>query len=151
MPTIAFQPTGRITTGSAEFSLLGELLQTPITSNSDLAALTAQRVGIDVIDRLGVYSLKADELAFIVQARTLLRRGRNGERLSVDESDKAIRLARLIAQTEIAFGSRERALIWLRAQKIRFDGKTALEMAATEQGARFVEETLTQVVEGYFA
>jgi hypothetical protein len=33
----------------------------------------------------------------------------------------------------------------------RFSGRTALDMASTEHGARLVEEALVQLDEGYFA
>ena len=71
--------------------------------------------------------------------------------LTADESDKAIRLARLVAQAETVFGEQARAMQWLRNPQRRFDGKTALDMASTEHGARLVEDALTQIDEGYFA
>lgn len=151
MSTVAFRPSGRANPRSTEFSLLENLLQTPIRSGNDLAELAVERVGVDVIDRLGEYGLKADELLFIIPRRTLSHRRQHGERLSTDESDKAIRLAKIVAQANAVFGSTEKAMRWLRNPQGRFAGKTALDMAATEHGARLVEEALVQIDEGYFA
>ncbi|PYE21550.1 putative toxin-antitoxin system antitoxin component (TIGR02293 family) [Paraburkholderia silvatlantica] len=151
MATVEYRPTGRVNPRHTEFSLLGDLLQAHIRSGSDLAALATERVGVDVIDRLGEHGLKADELLFIIPRRTLSHRRQNGERLSTDESDKAIRLARIVAQAETVFGNPEKGMNWLRGKKERFAGKTPLEMASTEHGARLVEDTLVQIDEGYFA
>jgi putative toxin-antitoxin system antitoxin component (TIGR02293 family) len=151
MSTVEFRPTGRANPRSTEFSLLGRLLQAPIRSGNDLATLAVERVGVEVLDRLGEHGLKADELQFIIPRRTLSHRRQSGERLSPDESDKAIRLAKLVAQAEAVFGTPEKAMQWLRGSKQRFGGKTALEMAATEHGARLVEEALVGIDEGYFA
>jgi putative toxin-antitoxin system antitoxin component (TIGR02293 family) len=150
--TIAqFVPTGRTTARTAEFALLGTLLQTQVHSGSDLASLAVNRVGVEVLDRLSEYGLSADELSFIIPRRTLSHRRANGERLSADESDKAIRLAKILAQAETVFGSAEKAMTWLRGPKKLFTGKSALAMANTEHGARLVEEALGQIDEGYFA
>jgi hypothetical protein len=42
-------------------------------------------------------------------------------------------------------------LVWLRGLQKRFVGLSALGMAATEHGARLVEDALVQIDEGYFA
>ncbi|QCP49092.1 DUF2384 domain-containing protein [Trinickia violacea] len=151
MSIVEFRPTGRFNPRNTELSLLGDLLQTPIRSSLNLAVLAQERVDADVVDRFRAHGLKAEELLFIIHRRTLSRRRRNGERLSKDESDKAIRLARVVAQAEVVFGSREKALTWLRGRKTKFAGKTALEMVTMEHGARLVEEALTLIDEGYFA
>jgi putative toxin-antitoxin system antitoxin component (TIGR02293 family) len=52
---------------------------------------------------------------------------------------------------EEAFGETERAWHWLRKPKRRFDGKTPVEMLATEAGARLVEEMIGQIDHGIFA
>ncbi|WP_114814205.1 antitoxin Xre-like helix-turn-helix domain-containing protein [Paraburkholderia kururiensis] len=151
MSAVEFRPSGKLHPRAAEFSLLGDLLQAPVRSDGDLAALAEQRVSIDVLDRLGERGLKADELMFIIPRRTLSHRRQHGERLSPDESDRAIRLAKIVALAEAVFGNREKAMAWLRAQQARFAGKTALGLAATEHGARLMEDALVQIDEGYFA
>jgi len=151
MTTIAFTPTGTGNARRAEFALLGELLDARVRDDADLAGLAQDRVNVDVIDRLAAQGLKADEMAFIIPRRTLTHRRQQHERLSTEESDRAIRLARIVAQANAAFGSNEKALVWLRGLQKRFDGLSALGMAATEHGARLVEDALVQIDEGYFA
>lgn len=151
MGTIAFTPTGAGNARRAEFALLGQLLDARVRDDADLAGLAQERVDVDVIDRFAAQGLKADELAFIIPRRTLTHRRQQHERLSTEESDRAIRLARIVAQANTAFGSNKKALGWLRNPQKRFDGHSALEMAATEHGARLVEDALVQIDEGYFA
>jgi putative toxin-antitoxin system antitoxin component (TIGR02293 family) len=151
MGTIAFTPTGAGNARRTEYALLGALLDAPVRDDTDLAELAHARVDVDVIDRLAAQGLKSDELVFIIPRRTLTHRRQQQERLSTEESDRAIRLARIVAQATAAFGGNEKALSWLRNPQKRFDGRTAFEMVATEHGARLVEDALVQIDEGYFA
>lgn len=151
MVTVAFTPTGGVDPRRAEFAILEQLLAARVRNDADLADLAQARVDVDVIDRLGAQGLKADELAFIIPRRTLTHRRQQHERLSTDESDRAIRLARIVAQANTAFGDAEKAMHWLRNSQGRFAGRNALEMAGTEHGARLVEDALVQIDEGYFA
>jgi putative toxin-antitoxin system antitoxin component (TIGR02293 family) len=151
MNTIAFTPTGAGNPRRAELALLGRLLDARVQNESDLAELASARVAVDVIDRLAAQGLKADELSFIIPRRTLTHRRQQHERLSTEESDRAIRLARIVAQATAAFGHPEKAMHWLRNPQKRFAGRSALDMASTEHGARLVEDALIQIDEGYFA
>ncbi|MGH8781697.1 antitoxin Xre/MbcA/ParS toxin-binding domain-containing protein [Paraburkholderia sp.] len=151
MSTIAFKPTGAADPRSTEFSMLEQLLDARVRSGADLAELASARVDVSLIDRLSEHGLKSDELAFIIPRRTLTHRRQHQECLSADESDKAIRLARILAQATAAFGSPDKAMTWLRADLVRFGGRSALDMASTEHGARLVEEALIQIDEGYVA
>jgi putative toxin-antitoxin system antitoxin component (TIGR02293 family) len=151
MATIAFTPSGAGDPRRSEFALLEQLLAVRVRSEADLAELAQDRVEVDVIDRLSARGLKADELAFIIPRRTLTHRRAQHERLSTEESDRAIRLARIVAQAGAAFGNADKAMRWLRTAQGRFAGRTALEMAGTEHGARLVEDALIQIDEGYFA
>ncbi|MCA8204318.1 DUF2384 domain-containing protein [Burkholderia sp. AU33545] len=151
MSTIAFHPSGVAHPRQAEFTILEQLLAIRVRSGADLAELASARVDVAVIDRLSERGLKSDELAFIIPRRTLSHRRQAHERLSPEESDKAIRLARIVAQATATFGDQDKAMAWLRTGLQRFGGRTSLDMSSTEHGARLVEEALTQIDEGYFA
>src|SRR5271156_2469886 len=73
------------------------------------------------------------------------------ELLSPDESDKAVRAARVMALAERVFANRDKALAWMRKAKKRFEGETPMQMLQTEAGARLVEQMLIQLDEGMFA
>lgn len=70
---------------------------------------------------------------------------------SRDESDTAGRMARLTTMAERAFHDSEKARRWLRKPKRRFEGRTPIEMLATESGARLVAEMILQFEHGMTA
>jgi putative toxin-antitoxin system antitoxin component (TIGR02293 family) len=88
---------------------------------------------------------------FIVPRRTLVHRKSRREPLTHDESDRAVRLARISSLAEEVFGDDAKASRWLRKVKTRFEGRSPLEMLRTEAGARLVEEMLLQLDYGFAA
>jgi uncharacterized protein (DUF2384 family) len=58
---------------------------------------------------------------------------------------------RIAALGEQVFGEPERSWHWLRAAKRQFNGRSPLRLAATEAGARLVEELLYRIDEGMAA
>jgi putative toxin-antitoxin system antitoxin component (TIGR02293 family) len=71
--------------------------------------------------------------------------------LSIDESDRAIRLIRIAVRAKEVFGNPEKAWRWLRKPKKAFNGKTCVEMLITEHGGREVENMLTRIEHGMAA
>ena len=134
-----------------DYALLEGILGIRVSDGADLAALAVNRVCVAVIDRLMEHGLHADELSLFISRGTLTRRRQRHERLSAEESDKTIRLARIVARAAATFGDPQKALRWLRTPHARFAGCTALSITSTEHGARSVEEALVQIDEGYFA
>lgn len=151
MHTIEFVPSGTWPRHDRYLHELSELLGSDVQSGADLATLAARRLPVETLDRLLHAGLVWDELAFIIPRRTLSHRKVKGEALTVDESDKAIRLARILAHAAGIFGQPERALHWLRKKQQRMADRSPLELASTEQGAHLVEEQLLQIDEEYFA
>jgi len=130
----------------------GKLGVSKIRSGEDLASLVEKRLpaaAIKALVRSGLSDAEVYEL--IVPRRTLAHRIAKHQPLSKEESDKAVRVARIAAMAEQVFGEPERAWRWLRRAKRRFDGKTPVEMLASEAGARLVEETIGQIDHGIFA
>jgi putative toxin-antitoxin system antitoxin component (TIGR02293 family) len=138
---------------AAFYSRMSGKLGVPrIRSDKDLASLVERQLPVAAIQALirgGLSDAEAYEL--IVPRRTLAHRVARHQPLSREESDKAVRVARLASTAEQVFGEPERAWRWLRKPKGRFDGRTPLEMLATEAGARLVEEMITQIDQGIFA
>ena len=94
---------------------------------------------------------EAEIFALVVPKRTLARRRARKEPLTVEESDKALRLKRIAVQAEQVFGDPEKAHRWLRKSKRALQGQTPVEFLATEAGARAVEEMLYRIEYGMFA
>jgi putative toxin-antitoxin system antitoxin component (TIGR02293 family) len=97
---------------------------------------------------LGITRSEIDQQ--VIPLRTLQHRRSRREKLTVEESDRVLRMARLLSQAESVYGSRQRALAWLRRPNPRLRNRTPLEMAKTDTGSRIVEELLVQIDEGMF-
>lgn len=79
--------------------------------------------------------------------RTLARRKR-ARRLSADESDRLLRLARVGARAEEVFGSPERAGTWLRGTLRALGGVRPLDLLDTDLGTQQVEQVLGRIEHG---
>jgi putative toxin-antitoxin system antitoxin component (TIGR02293 family) len=123
-----------------------------LQTDGDLARLVEARLPVSSIEALSSHGLTDEEIyTYILPRRTLVHRRSKHEALTHDESDKAVRLARIASLAEEVFGEDEKAGRWLRKPKQRFEGRTPLEVLKTEAGARLVEEMLLQLDYGFFA
>jgi len=121
-------------------------------SDSDLARLVEERLPLSSVDSLSENGLSDEEIyRYIVPRRTLVHRKSKREPLTHEESDRAVRIARISVLAEEVFGDDAKAARWLRKAKERFEGRTPLEVLRTEAGARLVEEMLLQLDYGVFA
>ena len=93
--------------------------------------------------RLSVPEIKAN----LVPPSTYSRRVREGV-LSAAESERTERIARVIATAEEVFLDAGRAHRWLRAPHPELDGRTPLQAARSELGARAVETMLWEIAHG---
>lgn len=125
---------------------------TPLRSDRDLARLVDERLPLTSVESLSHHGMSDEEIYnFIVPRRTLVHRKTRHEALTHDESDRAVRIARITSLAEEVFGDDAKAARWLRKAKSRFEGHTPLEMLRTEAGARLVEEMLLQLDYGFAA
>jgi putative toxin-antitoxin system antitoxin component (TIGR02293 family) len=86
----------------------------------------------------------------IIPSRTLQHRRSRREKLTVEESDRVLRVIRVLSLTESIYASRQRALEWLRKPNPRLDERAPLSFLKTDTGSRIVEELLIQIDEGMF-
>ena len=129
---------------------LGSLLNDQISSESDLAALVERRLHPRTLDALKEAGLTEKSLyQLIIPRRTLEHRKERRDLLTEEESDRVVRLARIIALAKSIFVDNNKAWSWLRDAD-QFSGKNALEKASTSAGARQVEERLYQIYYGIF-
>lgn len=73
---------------------------------------------------------------------------RRVKRLSVDESERTERLARVLAHAEYLWDDREQARAWMNKPHRELQDKTPLDTARTELGARRVEDLLDALFYG---
>lgn len=125
-------------------------LQPPATE-ADILRVVEQRLGPAVIKRLAALGLERSEIdETVIPARTLQHRRSRREKLTLEESDRVLRIIRVLSSTEALYGNRERALSWLRKPHARLGGRTPLSLLKTDTGSRIVEELLVQIDEGMF-
>jgi putative toxin-antitoxin system antitoxin component (TIGR02293 family) len=108
---------------------------------------------LSALDAFSAYSgiPMKELLEVVIPPRTLKHRRQRNEPLSMDESDRLLRVARLFELGVKVFGNPDKARRWLSKPKDRFDGRSPLAMTRTDLGGNAVEEMLYQVDEGMFA
>lgn len=123
-----------------------------VQSDADLANAVAGGFGVGAIDALRKSGVTDGEVgALIIKPRTLSHRRANGGRLTVDESDRAARVARGLELAERTFANREKASRWLHRRHGALDGRTPMDMIRTDAGARVVESLLARISWGVAA
>lgn len=95
--------------------------------------------------------LSADEAdRLVIARRTLAARKARGQDLTRDESDRLARIARVNAVALEQFGNAEKSSRWLRKPNRALGGRVPLDLLATGEGARVVEETVMRIAHGIF-
>lgn len=84
-----------------------------------------------------------------LSARTYARRLASG-RLSAEESDRALRLARVAAYAEEVLGGREAGIAWLHAPNRELGGRSPLALLRSDAGATLATDVLTRLEHGVF-
>src|ERR1041385_7998520 len=84
-------------------------------------------------------------------SRSTLQRRKAAGRLSPDESDKVMRLSRLLEHAAKVFGDVEKARAWLKFPQIGLGGAVPLDYAQTEVGAREVDDLLGRIDYGVYS
>jgi putative toxin-antitoxin system antitoxin component (TIGR02293 family) len=84
-------------------------------------------------------------------SRSTLQRRKAAGRLSPDESDKVMRLSRLLEHATKVFGDVEKARAWLKHPQYGLGGAVPLDYAETEIGAREVDNLLGRIDYGVYS
>jgi putative toxin-antitoxin system antitoxin component (TIGR02293 family) len=95
--------------------------------------------------------LSPAELDRIVLPRKTLTNRRKLGTLTPEQSDRLVRVARVLAAAEETFGGREKAGSWLRRPTIALGGECPLQVLDTDEGAREVETLLGRIAHGIAA
>ena len=109
----------------------------------------ALRFKTTLIRRLTQLGFSEPEIySLVVAKRTLARRQAADEPLTIEETDKALRLERIATLADRVFGDRGTAQRWLRKPKSSLSGETPIAYLVSESGARVVEEMLYRIDHG---
>ena len=120
-----------------------------VRSDADLARAVEHGFSTATIDALRKQGVTdRDIAAVIIKPRTLSHRRAQHRRLTVDESDRAARLARVRALAEEIFAERHKADRWLHRELPLLDGRRPIELIRTQVGAQMVEDLLADIAWG---
>ena len=86
----------------------------------------------------------------VLPRKTLANRRKTGT-LTPEQSDRLVRLARVLAAAEETFGRQEKAAAWLRRPTTALAGERPLDLLDTDEGAREVETVLGRIAHGIAA
>ena len=121
--------------------------------NLKLAKKVEAGFSFGALERLGEItglSLETLRVAVRITPRTLTRR-RKEKKLSPEESDRLVSISRLLAQTfELFEGNVEAGMRWFTSPNRALGGQSPLKVAATETGAREVENLIGRLEHGVF-
>ncbi|RUV67085.1 MULTISPECIES: antitoxin Xre/MbcA/ParS toxin-binding domain-containing protein [unclassified Mesorhizobium] len=126
-------------------SVLGRVVR----SQADLALAVRNRLPLSALRGLSQAGMTEQEIeTFVIPQRTRRHRADKQQPLTVDESDRAVRLLRVQSLAEQTFGDQEKANRWLRRPLLELGGETPLVVAQTEAGARVIETILGKIAWG---
>jgi putative toxin-antitoxin system antitoxin component (TIGR02293 family) len=98
---------------------------------------------VDRLAKAGGFSDEQMARALGVSSRTLLRiRSKGNGRLGPVESDRAIRLARLLSIATATFGDAANMRGWLHDPILALGGRTPIDYLDTDAGLRRIEDVL---------
>jgi putative toxin-antitoxin system antitoxin component (TIGR02293 family) len=126
----------------------------PVRSTDDLAQQVRFGLPASTVERLaGTLSLHRAQVAerLNIPSRTLSRRLAAKSRLTHDESDRAMRMARVVALAKEVLGSDEKASHWMSNPNRALGGKRPFDQLDTEPGVRSVEEVLYRIAYGMYS
>jgi putative toxin-antitoxin system antitoxin component (TIGR02293 family) len=127
-------------------------LGTEASSEQKIVRLVENGLPTTVINHLIERGLtRAEVFDIIIPLRTWKHRKTRRQPLSTEESERAIRAAKILARAQAVLGDEESALDWLRTPKRRFEGRSPIQMLSTESGGRLIEQMLIQIDQGMFA
>ena len=126
----------------------------PYHDNLKVASIIEEGVAVSALDELAAaLRLSLHELgaALRIPRRTMDRRVGSAGVLSFDETERAVRLGRVIAKANDVFEDADEASSWLTEPLASCGGRTPLALCATDAGAREVEQTLGRIEHGVFS
>jgi putative toxin-antitoxin system antitoxin component (TIGR02293 family) len=143
-------------TVAAIAELLGgaKALKKKIGNASDLVKLTREGLSADVLPALAAelsMDRKAVAQAVGITDRTLSRRLSSHSRLTSVESDRTIRLVRILALATETLGDIPKASRWLQTSNRVLQGHTPFELLDTDAGVQSVETVLGRIAYGVYS
>ncbi|HEX7667982.1 MAG TPA: antitoxin Xre/MbcA/ParS toxin-binding domain-containing protein [Polyangiaceae bacterium] len=126
------------------------------TVRTTLEFMPAIRKGLPATSLDSVSKQMALPVSDMVEAlglakRTIARRRQGRQALTAEESERVVRLARVLAEATEVLGSREKARRWLQKPSRALKGEAPLHLLDTDIGASAVLQELGRIDYGVFA
>lgn len=129
-----------------------KVLGRPVRSMADLAIVVHERLPLVSLKELSHEGLSDQEIdRLIIPQRTRRHRAEKNQPLTVEESDRTIRILRIQTIAEDTFGDKGKAAVWLRRPLAELNKQPPLDVAQSEAGARVVETILGKIAWGAVA
>ena len=126
----------------------------PIRNTDDLAeqvrsGLPASTVAL-LAETLSMHRAQVAE-RLSIPPRTLSRRLATKSRLTHEESDRTLRMAKVVALAREVLGTEEKASRWMSIPNRALGGRRPFDQLDTELGVRSVEEVLHRIAYGMYS
>ena len=131
-----------------------KILRRSVERDSELTVLTREGLPVKVLGRLAEeLGIDCRRLALVIgiSERTLSRRLASGGRLTAQESDRTVRLARVVAMAIDTLSSAKKASLWLQSPNLVLEGQMPLDLLDTDTGVRSVETILGRIAYGIYS
>jgi putative toxin-antitoxin system antitoxin component (TIGR02293 family) len=114
--------------------------------------IVRQGISLELVDEvLADGRLSLTELDRLALPRKTLAHRRTLGQLTAEQSDRLVRVLRVIEAAEDTFGDASKAHTWLRRPTAVLDNQAPLDLLDTDIGAREVEALLTRIAHGIAA
>ena len=126
----------------------------PIQKSDDLVAQVRAGIPAATVTMLAdSLSIKRDQVAtrLNIPPRTLSRRLATKSRLTHDESDRTLRMAKVVALANEVLGAEDKTSRWMVAPNRALGGKIPFDQLDTELGVKSVEQILYAIAYGMYS
>ena len=126
----------------------------PIRNTDDLAEQVRAGLPASTVTLLAeTLSLHRAQVAerLSIPPRTLSRRLATKSRLTHEESDRTLRMAKVVALAREVLGTEEKASRWMSIPNRALGGRRPFDQLDTELGVRSVEEVLHRIAYGMYS
>lgn len=134
------------------YGRMGRLLGATLATEADVVKVVNAGLPSAALTRL-IDEGYAVELRMIGSETTMRRRIQEKQTLTVEESERLVRIARVTSMAEELFGNKSAAVAWLNAPSNYVSSDetiSPLELATTDPGARMVEAMIARTAHGIF-
>lgn len=130
-----------------------KILGIEVKSDRDLERIILRGLPTDTISKIvdRIYPGQTDKYYQLVPRSTLIRRQKESSLLSVEESQKAERIARVFSFAVEVWGNEDKAREFMKKSHPMLDNRTPFEASLNELGARQVEQILGKLMFGISA